>query len=73
VLGAREHAPTPSSYVVFIFGLAVESIKELRGASPILFGGQRKGGLPFGYLTSIYCHRSHFLDDYVSWVSNKLD
>jgi hypothetical protein len=33
VLQARERAPTPSPFVVFIFGLAVESIKELRGAS----------------------------------------
>jgi hypothetical protein len=34
VLQARECAPTPSLFVVFIFGLIVESIKELRGASP---------------------------------------
>jgi hypothetical protein len=33
MLRAREHAPIPSPSVVFIFGLTVESIKELRGAS----------------------------------------
>jgi hypothetical protein len=33
VLQAREHAPTPSSSIVFTFGLVVESIKELGGAS----------------------------------------
>jgi hypothetical protein len=33
VLRAREHAPTPSPSVVFTFGFAVESIKELGGAS----------------------------------------
>jgi hypothetical protein len=36
VLRAREHVPTPSS-IVFTFGLAVESIKELMGASFIFF------------------------------------
>jgi hypothetical protein len=29
VLQAREHNTTPSPYVVFTFGLVVESIKEL--------------------------------------------
>jgi hypothetical protein len=29
----RERAPTPSPSVVFTFGLTVESIKELGGAS----------------------------------------
>jgi hypothetical protein len=33
VLRAKEHAPTPSSSVVFTFGLPIESIKELGGAS----------------------------------------
>ncbi len=32
VLRARECAPFPSLFVVFTFGLVVESIKELRGA-----------------------------------------
>jgi hypothetical protein len=33
VLRAREHAPTPSIFIVFTFGLVIESIKELGGAS----------------------------------------
>jgi hypothetical protein len=33
VLQAEEHAPTFSLSVVFTFGLVVESIKELEGAS----------------------------------------
>jgi hypothetical protein len=33
VLRAKEHAPTFSSYDVFTFGLVVESVKELEGAS----------------------------------------
>jgi len=33
VLRAKEHTPTPSPSVVFTFGLAIESIKELGGAS----------------------------------------
>jgi hypothetical protein len=33
VLGTKEHAPTPSTFVVVIFGFAVESIKELKSAS----------------------------------------
>jgi len=33
VLRVREHAPTPSPSVVFTFGLEVEFIKELGGAS----------------------------------------
>jgi hypothetical protein len=33
VLRARECVETPSPFVVFAFGLVVESIKELRGAS----------------------------------------
>jgi hypothetical protein len=33
VLWAREHAPTPSHFIVFIFGLVVKSIKVLKGAS----------------------------------------
>jgi hypothetical protein len=32
VLRARERTPTPFSSVVFTFGLAIESIKELWGA-----------------------------------------
>ncbi len=37
VLQASEHAPTPSSSVVFTFGLAVESIKELGDASMLVW------------------------------------
>jgi hypothetical protein len=33
VLQAKEHAPTPFPSIVFTFGFAVESIKELGGAS----------------------------------------
>jgi hypothetical protein len=33
VLQPEECAPTPSPYIVFTFGLEVESIKELKGAS----------------------------------------
>jgi hypothetical protein len=33
VLQAMERAPVPSPFVVFIFGLVVESIKELWGVS----------------------------------------
>jgi len=33
VLRTKEHAPTPSLFVVFTFGLEVESIKELEGVS----------------------------------------
>jgi hypothetical protein len=33
VLRARDRAPTPSSSIIFIFGLAIESIKEVEGAS----------------------------------------
>jgi len=33
VLRTKERAPTPFLSVVFTFGLVVESIKELRGAS----------------------------------------
>jgi hypothetical protein len=33
VLQAKECAPTLSPFIVFTFGLAIESIKELRGAS----------------------------------------
>jgi hypothetical protein len=36
VLQARECAPTPSLSDVFAFGLAVESIKELGGASSLI-------------------------------------
>jgi hypothetical protein len=32
VLRAKEHAPTPSPYVVFTFRFAIKSIKELGGA-----------------------------------------
>jgi hypothetical protein len=32
----REHAATPYPFVVFTFGLIVESIKELKGASLIV-------------------------------------
>jgi hypothetical protein len=30
---AKERAPTPSPFIVFTFGLAIESIKELGGVS----------------------------------------
>jgi hypothetical protein len=33
VLRARERTPTPSLSVIFTFGLAIKSIKELEGAS----------------------------------------
>jgi len=33
VLQARERAPIPSPSIVFTFGLAIESIKELEGES----------------------------------------
>jgi hypothetical protein len=33
VLRTRERTPTPYPFVVFTFGLAVESIKEFGGAS----------------------------------------
>ncbi len=33
MLWAKERAPTPSPFTIFIFGLAIESIKEPRGAS----------------------------------------
>jgi hypothetical protein len=33
MLQARECAPTPSLSIVFTFGLPIESIKELGGAS----------------------------------------
>jgi hypothetical protein len=37
VLRIRERAPTSSPFVVFTFGFAIESIKELGGASPRIF------------------------------------
>jgi len=33
VLWAKERAPTPFPSIVFTFGLTIESIKELKGAS----------------------------------------
>jgi len=36
MLQAKECAPTPSPFVVFTFGLIVESIKELGGASMVV-------------------------------------
>jgi len=36
MLQAREHTPTPSPSVVFTFGIIVESIKELGGASQMM-------------------------------------
>jgi hypothetical protein len=36
MLGVRERAPIPFPFVVFNFGLVVESIKEFRGASRTL-------------------------------------
>ncbi len=38
MLQAREHALIPSPYVVFTFGLAIESIKEFGGASITIQG-----------------------------------
>ncbi len=35
MLWSKECAPSPSPFVVFTFGLAVESIKELGGTSPV--------------------------------------
>jgi len=32
---AKEHAPILSPFVVFIFGFAIETIKELGGASKV--------------------------------------
>jgi hypothetical protein len=37
MLQAKEHAPTPSPSIVFIFGLVVESIKELGGVSKMVY------------------------------------
>jgi hypothetical protein len=36
VLRAKECAPIPSSFVVFTFGFAFESIKEFEGASMLM-------------------------------------
>jgi hypothetical protein len=36
VLQAKKHTPPPYPFIVFTFGLAIESIKELRGASQAL-------------------------------------
>jgi hypothetical protein len=36
MLQAKEHTPTPSPSVVFTFGIIVESIKELGGASQMM-------------------------------------
>ncbi len=38
VLRAKERVPTPSPSIIFTFGLAVESIKELRGVSILGWG-----------------------------------
>jgi hypothetical protein len=38
VLRARERTPTPFPFVVFTFGLIIESIKELGGASYDIWG-----------------------------------
>ncbi len=35
MLWAKERTPTPSPFIVFSFGLVVESIKEFRGASHV--------------------------------------
>jgi len=37
MLQARERAPTPFPSIVFIFGLVVESIKELAGVSKMVY------------------------------------
>jgi hypothetical protein len=36
MLWAKEHVPTLSPPIVLTFGLVVESIKELEGASPLI-------------------------------------
>jgi hypothetical protein len=40
MLRAKEHAPTPFPFVVFIFGFAVGSIKELGSASNVIWKAQ---------------------------------
>jgi hypothetical protein len=52
VLQAREHAPTPSPYVVFTFGLEVQSLKVFGGASFISY---KYTNLWFGF-------------KYISWI-----
>jgi hypothetical protein len=37
VLRAKEHAPTPSLSVLFIFGFVIKSIKELGGALVVTY------------------------------------
>jgi hypothetical protein len=50
MLQAKEHAPTPFPFIIFTFGLVVESIKELAGASSCQFGLKSRGGLGPIYL-----------------------
>jgi hypothetical protein len=45
MLGARERAPTPSPSVVVTFGLAIESIKEVGGASSKWLNQIQKNGI----------------------------
>jgi len=54
VLQAKEHAPTPSPYVVFTFILAINSIKELGGALVESFLVITHGGrlFPRAFLTT---------------------
>jgi len=45
MLGARERAPTLSPFVVVTFGLAIESIKEVGGASSKWLNQIQKNGI----------------------------
>jgi len=45
MLGTRERAPTPFPSVVITFGLAIESIKEVWGASSKWLNQIRKNGI----------------------------
>jgi hypothetical protein len=47
---AKERAPTPSASVVFTLKLAVESIKELGGASKVMVKHERHHIFIFSYL-----------------------
>jgi len=53
VLRVRKHAPTPSSFVVFILGFTLESLKEFGGASinkGIFFMNICRGPLTFVFV-----------------------
>jgi len=43
VLQTKERTPTFSSFVVFTFNLAFESLKEFGGASPPIWGHNQGG------------------------------